>query len=259
MSAQTLVRVRMQSAYQHSEFALQVSNLNLVLDKHQILQNISFDVTEGQFIGLLGPNGCGKTTTIGMILGLLKPSKGEVLINGKNIETNKISLLHKMNFISPYIELPKKLKVKQNLIVYGKLYNVDDLENRIDYLSDKLRLSDLLDKITGELSSGQKNRVSLAKALINDPTVLLLDEPTASLDPETGDFVRTFLENYKKEKKISVLLASHNMDEVKRLCSSVLMMKDGIIVDRGTPKDLILKHGRKNLEEVFLEIARNKR
>ena len=164
-----------------------------------------------------------------------------------------------MNFISPYIELPKKLKVKQNLIVYGKLYNVEDLENRINYLSDKLRLSDLLNKITGELSSGQKNRVSLAKALINDPTVLLLDEPTASLDPETGDFVRTFLENYKKEKKISVLLASHNMDEVKRLCGSVLMMKDGIIVDRGTPNDLILKYGRKNLEEVFLEIARNKK
>ena len=151
------------------------------------------------------------------------------------------------------------MKVKQNLIVYGKLYNVEDLENRINYLSDKLRLSDLLDKITGELSSGQKNRVSLAKALINDPTLLLLDEPTASLDPETGDFVRTFLENYKKEKKISVLLASHNMDEVKRLCSSVLMMKDGIIVDRGTPDDLIFKHGRKNLEEVFLEIARNKK
>ena len=147
--------------------------------------------------------------------------------------------------------------MKQNLIVYGKLYNVDQLENRINYLSDKLRLSDLLDKITGELSSGQKNRVSLAKALINDPKVLLLDEPTASLDPETGDFIRTFLENYKKEKKISVLLASHNMDEVKRLCNFVLMMKDGIIVDRGTPDDLILKHGRKNLEEVFLEIARN--
>ena len=164
-----------------------------------------------------------------------------------------------MNFISPYIELPKKLKVKQNLIIYGKLYNVDYLENRIDYLADKLRLTDLLDKITGELSSGQKNRVSLAKALINDPTVLLLDEPTASLDPETGDFVRTFLENYKKEKKISVLLASHNMDEVKRLCSSVLMMKNGIIVDRGTPNDLILKYGRKNLEEVFLEIARNQK
>ncbi len=239
--------------------SIEVINLSKKYKSKNAVSNINFKIGENEIVGLLGPNGCGKTTTIGMILGLLKPTEGEVLINGKNIEINKIPILHKMNFISPYIELPKKLKVKQNLIVYGKLYNVHDLENRINYLSDKLRLTDLLDKITGELSSGQKNRVSLAKALINDPTVLLLDEPTASLDPETGDFVRTFLENYKKEKKISVLLASHNMDEVKRLCGSVLMMKDGIIVDRGTPKDLILKHGRKNLEEVFLEIARNKR
>ena len=239
--------------------SIEVINLSKKYKSKNAVNNINFKIGENEIVGLLGPNGCGKTTTIGMILGLLKPSSGQVLINGKNIETNKISLLHKMNFISPYIELPKKLKVKQNLIVYGKLYNVDDLENRIDYLSDQLRLTDLLDKITGELSSGQKNRVSLAKALINDPAVLLLDEPTASLDPETGDFVRTFLESYKKEKKISVLLASHNMDEVKRLCNSVLMMKDGIIVDRGTPDDLIFKHGRKNLEEVFLEIARNKK
>ncbi len=237
--------------------SIEVIKLSKKYKSKNAVNNINFKIGENEIVGLLGPNGCGKTTTIGMILGLLKPSNGQVLINGKNIETNKMSLLHKMNFISPYIELPKKLKVKQNLIVYGKLYNVDDLENRINYLSDKLRLFDLLDKITGELSSGQKNRVSLAKALINDPTVLLLDEPTASLDPETGDFVRTFLENYKKEKKISVLLASHNMDEVKRLCSSVLMMKDGSIVDRGAPNDLIIKHGRKNLEEVFLEIARN--
>jgi ABC-2 type transport system ATP-binding protein len=163
-----------------------------------------------------------------------------------------------MNFISPYIELPKKLTVKQNLTVYGKLYNIKNLKDQIEYLSSKLRLNTLLDKITGELSSGQKNRVSLAKALINDPSILLLDEPTASLDPETGDFVRTFLENYKKEKKISVLLASHNMDEVKRLCGSIMMMKDGTIIDSGTPDDLIKKHGRKNLEEVFLELVRNK-
>ena len=221
--------------------SIEVINLSKKYKSKNAVSNINFKIGENEIVGLLGPNGCGKTTTIGMILGLLKPSSGQVLIKGKNIETNKISLLHMMNFISPYIELPKKLKVKQNLIVYGKLYNVDDLENRIEYLSDQLRLTDLLDKITGELSSGQKNRVSLAKALINDPTVLLLDEPTASLDPETGDFVRTFLENLKKEKKISVLLASHNMDEVKRLCGSVLMMKDGIIVDSGTPNDLILK------------------
>ena len=209
-------------------------------------------------MGLLGPNGSGKTTTIGMLLGLLKPTNGEILIDGKKIEGNRIDILKKINFISPYIELPKKLTVKQNLIVYGKLYNVLNINNTIEYLVEKLRLSDLLNRITGELSSGQKNRVSLAKALINEPRVLLLDEPTASLDPEVGDFVRTFLENYKKEKKISILLASHNMNEVTRLCKKILMMKDGVIIDKGNPEELIKKHGRKNLEEVFLKLSRNK-
>ena len=236
--------------------SIEVINLSKSYKTKKAVNNISFKIDENEIVGLLGPNGCGKTTTIGMILGLLKPTSGQVLINGKNIENNKISILHKMNFISPYIELPKKLTVKQNLIVYGKLYNIKNLNERINFLSEKLRLGDLLDKITGELSSGQKNRVSLAKALINDPTVLLLDEPTAALDPETGDFIRTFLEKYKEEKKISVLLASHNMDEVKRLCNSVMMMKDGNIVDGGTPEDLIEKYGQKNLEEVFLEIVR---
>ena len=238
--------------------SIEVINLSKSYKSKQAVNSINFKINENEIVGLLGPNGCGKTTTIGMILGLLKPTSGQVLINGIDIEKNKISLLHKMNFISPYIELPKKLTVKQNLTVYGKLYNINNLNDRIDYLSNKLRLNNLLDKITGELSSGQKNRASLAKALINEPTVLLLDEPTASLDPETGDFIRTFLENYKKEKKISVLLASHNMEEVKRLCNSVLMMKDGTIVDSGTPDNLIAKHGRKNLEEVFLELVRNK-
>ena len=236
--------------------SIEVINLSKSYKTKKAVNNISFKIDENEIVGLMGPNGCGKTTTIGMILGLLKPTSGQVLINGKNIENNKISILHKMNFISPYIELPKKLTVKQNLIVYGKLYNIKNLNERIDFLSEKLRLRDLLDKITGELSSGQKNRVSLAKALINDPTVLLLDEPTAALDPETADFIRTFLEKYKEEKKISVLLASHNMDEVKRLCNSVMMMKDGNIVDSGTPEDLIKKYGQKNLEEVFLDIVR---
>ena len=195
--------------------SIEVINLSKSYKTKKAVNNINFKINENEIVGLLGPNGCGKTTTIGMILGLLKPTSGQVLINSKNIENNKISILHKMNFISPYIELPKKLTVKQNLIVYGKLYNIQNLNQRINFLSEKLRLGDLLDKITGELSSGQKNRVSLAKALINDPTVLLLDEPTAALDPETADFVRTFLEKYKEEKKISVLLASHNMDEVK--------------------------------------------
>jgi ABC-2 type transport system ATP-binding protein len=238
--------------------SIEVINLSKSYKSKQAVNNINFKINENEIVGLLGPNGSGKTTTIGMILGLLKPSNGKVLINGMDIEKNKISLLNKMNFISPYIELPIKLKVKQNLIVYGKLYNIKNLNERIDYLFNTLRLNELLDKVTGELSSGQKNRVSLAKALINDPKILLLDEPTASLDPETGDFIRTFLENYKKEKKIAVLLSSHNMNEVKRLCSSVLMMKDGNIIDRGTPDDLIKKHGRKNLEEVFLELVRNK-
>ena len=237
--------------------SIEVINLSKSYKTKNAVNNINFKINENEIVGLLGPNGCGKTTTIGMILGLLKPTSGQVLINGKNIENNKISILHKMNFISPYIELPKKLTVNQNLIVYGKLYNIQNLNERINFLSEKLRLGDLLDKITGELSSGQKNRVSLAKALINDPTVLLLDEPTAALDPETADFIRTFLEKYKEEKKISVLLASHNMDEVKRLCNSVMMMKDGTIVDSGTPEDLIRKYGQKNLEEVFLEIVRN--
>ena len=237
--------------------SIEVINLSKSYKTKKAVNNINFKINENEIVGLLGPNGCGKTTTIGMILGLLKPTSGQVLINGKNIENNKISILHKMNFISPYIELPKKLTVKQNLIVYGKLYNIQNLKQRINFLSEKLRLGDLLDKITGELSSGQKNRVSLAKALINDPTVLLLDEPTAALDPETADFIRTFLEKLRKEKKISVLLASHNMDEVKRLCNSVMMMKDGNIVDSGTPENLIKKYGQKNLEEVFLEIVRN--
>ena len=238
--------------------SIEVINLSKSYKSKKAVKNINFKINENEIVGLLGPNGCGKTTTIAMILGLLKPSSGKILINGMNIEDHRISLLHKMNFISPYIELPKKLTVKQNLIVYGKLYSVKNLNERIDYLTNKLRLKEFLNNMTGELSSGQKNRVSLAKALINDPTVLLLDEPTASLDPETGDFVRTFLENYKKENKISVLLASHNMSEVKRLCNSILMMRDGIIIDSGTPDQLLKIHGRENLEEVFLQLVRNK-
>ena len=237
--------------------SIEVINLSKSYKEKKAVKNINFKINKNEIIGLLGPNGCGKTTTIAMILGLLKPSSGQVLINGMDIEKHRISLLHKMNFISPYIELPKKLTVKQNLIVYGKLYSVQNLNEKINSLSNKLRLEEILNNITRELSSGQKNRVSLAKALINEPTVLLLDEPTASLDPETGDFIRTFLENYKKEREISVLLASHNMNEVKRLCNSIMMMKNGVIIDSGTPDQLIKKHGRKNLEEVFLQLARN--
>ena len=236
---------------------VEVKNLKKIYGSKEAVKDISFTIKKDEILGLLGPNGSGKTTTIGMLLGLLKPTNGEVFIDGKKIEENRVDILKKINFISPYIELPKKLTVKQNLIVYGKLYNVLNINERIEYLVEKLRLSNLLNRVTGELSSGQKNRASLAKALINNPSVLFLDEPTASLDPEIGDFVRTFLENYKKEKKISILLASHNMNEVTRLCGSILMMKDGIIIDKGNPEELIKKHGRKNLEEVFLKLSRN--
>jgi ABC-2 type transport system ATP-binding protein len=235
---------------------LQIDSLSKSYNGVEAVDNISFAIKKNEIIGLLGPNGCGKTTTIGMILGLLKPSKGRVLIDNQDIEKNRINVLKKINFISPYIELPKKLTVKQNLYIYGKLYGVDKLNEKIDHLCEKLRLNEILYSITGELSSGQKNRVSLAKAIINDPILLLLDEPTASLDPETGDFVREFLENFQKEKRGSILLASHNMTEVERLCSSVLMMKKGSIIDSGKPEELILKHGRKNLEEVFLKLTR---
>ncbi len=235
-----------------------VNNLSKNFSSFKAVKEISFSINESEILGLLGPNGCGKTTTIGMMLGLLKPTSGEVIINGLNVEKNRINLLKKMNFISPYIELPKKLTVKENLMVYGKLYSVHDINNRIDYLTETLRLGEFINKKTGELSSGQKNRVSLAKAVVNDPDILLLDEPTASLDPETGDFVRTFIEKISSEKKMSILLASHNMDEVKRLCKSILMMKDGKIIDRGTPSEIINKHGKKNLEEVFLKLNRTK-
>ncbi len=238
-------------------YPLEIINLEKTYKDKKAVNNISFKVNQNEIIGILGPNGCGKTTTIGMILGLLKPSKGKILINGIEIEKRRVELLDKLNFISPYIELPKKLTVKQNLIVYGKLYNVKKLNEKIDYLSDKLKLNEMLNKITGELSSGQKNRVSLAKSIINDPKVLLLDEPTASLDPETGDYVRSFLEEYQKEKKASIVLASHNMSEVERLCSSVLMMNNGSIIDYGSPKELIKKHGRENMEEVFLKLNRD--
>ena len=235
-----------------------VNNLSKNFSSFEAVKEISFSINESEILGLLGPNGCGKTTTIGMMLGLLKPTSGEVIINGLNVEKNRINLLKKMNFISPYIELPKKLTVKENLMVYGKLYSVYGINNRIDYLTETLRLSEFINKKTGELSSGQKNRVSLAKAVVNDPDILLLDEPTASLDPETGDFVRTFIEKISSEKKMSILLASHNMNEVKRLCKSILMMKDGKIIDRGTPSEIINKHGKKNLEEVFLKLNRTK-
>jgi ABC-2 type transport system ATP-binding protein len=233
-----------------------INNLAKSFKNTLAVKNISFKIYKGTIIGLLGPNGCGKSTTMGMMLGLIKPSAGTVIINGQNIEYNRTKLLEKMNFISPYIELPKKLSVEENLKVYGRLYGVENLNDKISDLMEKLNLTEFRKRKTGELSSGQKNRVSLAKALINDPEILLLDEPTASLDPDVGDYVRSFIENYASTKGSTILLASHNMNEVERLCSEVMMMKNGEIIDRGKSNDLINKHGRKNLEEVFLKIVR---
>ena len=239
-----------------NENIIEVKNLNKIYDKIIAVKDLTFEINKGKIIGLLGPNGCGKTTTIAMILGLLKPTSGEVIIKGKNIEKERINLLEKMNFISPYVELPKKLTVEENLKVYADLYGVTNTNEKIYELVNELRLNKFLKKKTGELSSGQKNRISIAKALINDPEILMLDEPTASLDPETGDFVRSFIEHYSSKTNVTILLASHNMNEVERLCNSVMMMKDGIIVDTGKSQELISRHGRKNLEEVFLKIVR---
>ena len=238
---------------------LEAKNLVKKFKSIVAVNNISFDIEKNETLGLLGPNGCGKTTSIGMMLGLITPTSGKIFINGVNFEQkNRIELLSSMNFASPYIELPKKLSVKQNLEVYARLYGVKKISQRIDEMIVDLNLQNFLNKKTGELSSGQKNRVSLAKSLINKPRLLFLDEPTASLDPDIGDFVREYIERYKKKNELTILLASHNMREVERLCNKVIMMKNGQIVDSGTFSELIKKHGRENLEDTFLKIARSK-
>ena len=239
---------------------LEVKNIVKKFNSTVAVNNISFVIEKNKTLGMLGPNGCGKTTSIGMMLGLITPTSGKIIINGIVLEPkNRIKLLSFMNFASPYIELPKKLTVIQNLEVYARLYGVIHVKERVSEMIDDLNLKNFTNKKTGELSSGQKNRVALAKSLINKPKLLFLDEPTASLDPDIGDFVREYIEKYKKKNELTILLASHNMKEVKRLCDEVIMMKEGKIVDSGTCNDLIKKHGKENLEETFLKIARNKK
>ena len=238
---------------------IQIKNLTKKFKNNFAVNNISFDIEKNKTVGLLGPNGCGKTTSIGMLLGLIEPSGGEIIINNKNLQSYKRNeLLSEINFASPYIELPKKLTVKQNLEVYGRLYGVENLNSRINEISVDLDIKSFFEKNTGELSSGQKNRVSLAKSLINKPKILLLDEPTASLDPDIGDFIRSYIQEYRSKNQVTILLASHNMNEVERLCNSIIMMKEGKIIDRGTCTQIIKRHGRNNLEETFLKLARSK-
>ena len=237
---------------------IEVKNLTKKFKNNIAVNKINFYIEKNKTIGLLGPNGCGKTTSIGMMLGLIEPSEGEIKIDNKNLQSFKRNqILSRINFASPYIELPKKLTVKQNLEVYGRLYGVKNLNDRILEISDDLNIKDFFQKKTGELSSGQKNRVSLAKSLINKPEILLLDEPTASLDPDIGDFIRSYIQEYRSKNQVTILLASHNMSEVERLCDSVIMMKKGKIIDRGTCNEIIKRHGRNNLEETFLKLARD--
>jgi ABC-2 type transport system ATP-binding protein len=217
---------------------------------------ISFTVERGTTAALLGGNGAGKTTTLSMLLGLLLPSEGSVRVLDEDMLRHRHRVLPRINFSSPYADLPHRLTVRQNLSVYARLYGLSRRRERIEMLAHDLQITAFLDRPAGKLSSGQKTRVALAKAMLNEPELLLLDEPTASLDPDTGDWVRSYLENYRARTGATMLLASHNMNEVERLCSQVMMMKSGLIVDRGSPGELIDRYGRTNLEEVFLHIAR---
>jgi ABC-2 type transport system ATP-binding protein len=239
--------------------AIQVERLSKRYDAVLAVDNIDFTVPKGATFGLLGGNGAGKTTTIAMLLGLIVPTSGRITVLGHDMATDRFAALARMNFSSPYVALPHRLTVRQNMKVYGHLYNVSRVDARIATLSRELDLGEILDRPAGQLSAGQKTRVALAKALINQPEVLLLDEPTASLDPDTGDMVRTWLEQYQAESGCTILLASHNMAEVERLCSDVVMLKQGRVVDRGTPEALLVRYGRHDLEAVFLDIARDRR
>jgi ABC-2 type transport system ATP-binding protein len=250
---------RARPAYAQAVDAIRVHSLTKRYGETLAVDDIDFSVRTGATVGLLGGNGAGKTTTIAMLLGLLIPTAGTIEVLGRDMARDRFSALARMNFSSPYVSLPQRLSVAENLRVYGHLYNVAGLEHRIAELARELDLGELLDRTAGKLSAGQKTRVALAKALINRPELLLLDEPTASLDPDTGDWVRTWLERYRYESGCTILLASHNMAEVERLCSYVLMLKKGHIVDRGSPQELLDRYGREDMEEVFLDIARDRR
>ncbi len=240
----------------HAPVSIQAERLTKRYGDVLAVDDLSFEVPRGATLGLLGGNGAGKTTTITMLLGLLLPSAGRIRVLGHDMARDRFAALARMNFSSPYIALPARLTVRENLRVYGHLYTVRGLDRRIAELAEELDLHAFLDRPAGQLSAGQKTRVALAKSLINRPDVLLLDEPTASLDPDTGDMVRTWLERYRAQSGCAILLASHNMAEVERLCDTVLVLKQGRVVDQGAPANLVARYGRDTLEQVFLDIAR---
>lgn len=238
--------------------AIELENLVKHYARSRAVDGISFRIPTGSVTGLLGGNGAGKTTTIAMIMGLVLPTSGRVEVFGARMPAERMRVLHRMNFESPYVDMPMRLTVRQNLRVFGKLYGVDDLETRIAEIAGEFDLVDLLDRRTGSLSAGQKTRVSLAKSLVNTPELLLLDEPTASLDPDTADWVRARLQAYVRERGATILLASHNMLEVERLCDRVIIMKRGTVVDDDTPRGILERYNRDTLEEVFLDVARGR-
>jgi ABC-2 type transport system ATP-binding protein len=242
-----------------TDTVIEINDLSKRFDGVAAVQSVSFTVARGATVGLLGGNGAGKTTTIGMMLGLIVPSGGAIMILGEDMLRHRYRVLPRLNFSSPYVDFPNRLKVRENLMVFAQLYGLRQAKQRIEELAADLDLTRLLDQKTGSLSSGQKTRVSVAKALLNRPEILLLDEPTASLDPDTADWVRGYLETYQRATGASILLASHNMAEVERLCDDVLMMKAGRIVDGGAPAALVARYGRHDLEEVFLDIARDRK
>jgi ABC-2 type transport system ATP-binding protein len=238
--------------------AILADKLTKIYDGTAAVDGISFRVEAGSVVGLLGGNGAGKTTTLAMIMGLTTPTSGSVSVFGADMATERAGVLHRINFESPYADLPHRLTVRQNLSVFGELYGVQQLKARIDELADTLDLSEFLDRRTGQLSAGQKTRVALAKALINEPELLLLDEPTASLDPDTADWVRGHLEQFRRKRGATILLASHNMGEVERLCDRVVILAKGRIMHDDPPDALIARYGRDTLEEVFLDVARGR-
>ena len=235
-----------------------VRNLSKRFGDVVAVDRICFDLAHGSTVGLIGGNGAGKTTTLGMLLGLLLPSSGEIRIFGEDMVRHRYRVLPLINFSSPYVDLPHRLTVRENLIVYGHLYGISQIKSRINQLASDFDLTGFLDRPAGKLSAGQKTRASLAKALLNKPRLLLLDEPTVSMDPDTADVIRGYLEDYQRETGATILLASHNMSDVERLCSDVLVLRAGRIVDRGTPSDLIARFGRQTLEQVFLDISRDR-